>query len=356
MTSSNNLLVLNLGVDTDDTSLGFTQTWIEELNKKYTNIDVITMRLGKNGLDNKIGVHFINTNEKKLSKIKQLVKIHKTFKSVLIIQDYDHCFAHMSPLLFIVGWIHLRRRRIKTTLWFTHPGPRFGLKKLILLIATLLANNVVTASTNSFPYNVKKLEVIGHGIDFSRFERVERKKIKNFLYLGRISKSKHVDVIVNNFIKFNNSNGNQFSLTLIGGPLNVKDNIYLDSIKKIIGSNSGITIAGKIPHSELNRLMKEYDCNINLAGTGFFDKAVLETLHAGLINICYNDDYKQFYSEAQQEKLFIKNDLNELEEIFDYLIKLSNEEIQSIIDYSSSNLMKHSLQTMPNRLSKVFSK
>ena len=123
MTSSNNLLVLNLGVDTDDTSLGFTQTWIEELNKKYTNIDVITMRLGRNGLDNKIGVHFINTNEKKLSKIKQLVKIHKTFKSVLKIQDYDHCFAHMSPLLFIVGWIHLRRKRIKTTLWFTHPGP-----------------------------------------------------------------------------------------------------------------------------------------------------------------------------------------------------------------------------------------
>ena len=89
MTSSNNLLVLNLGVDTDDTSLGFTQTWIEELNKKYTNIDVITMRLGKNGLDNKIGVHFINTNENKLSKIKQLVKIHKTFKSVLKIQDYE---------------------------------------------------------------------------------------------------------------------------------------------------------------------------------------------------------------------------------------------------------------------------
>ena len=356
MTSSNNLLVLNLGIDADDTSLGFTQTWIEELDKDYKNIDVITMRLGKNDLNSEIGIHFINTNEKKLSKIAQVIKIRKTFKDVLKIQDYDHCFAHMSPLLLLIGWIHLRRKGIKTTLWFTHPGPKFGLKKIILIIATLFTNNVVTASKNSFPYNVKKLEIIGHGIDFSRFERVNRKAIKNFLYLGRISKSKHVDVIVNNFIKFNNSNGNKFSLTLIGGPLNLEDNIYLDSIKKIIGTNSGITIAGKIPHGELNSLMKKYDCNINLGGKGFFDKAVLETLHAGIINICYNNDYKQFYSEKYKDKLFINNNLNELQGIFEYLIKLNDEEIHSIIEYAAETLENHSLQTLPSRLSEVFSR
>jgi len=356
MTSSNNLLILNLGIDSDDTSLGFTQTWIEELNKDYKNIDAITMRLGRNNLSNEIGIHFINTNEKKLSKIAQVIKIRKTFKELLKIQDYDQCFAHMSPLLLLIGWIHLRRKGIKTTLWFTHPGPKFGSKKLILILATLFANNVVTASKNSFPYNVKKLEIIGHGIDFSRFEREKRKTIKNFLYLGRISKSKHVDVIVNNFIKFNNSNGNQFSLTLIGGPLNSEDNIYLDSIKKIIGTNSGITIAGKVPHAELNSLMKKYDCNINLGGKGFFDKAVLETLHAGIINICFNNDYKQFYSETYREKLFINNDLNELEGIFEYLIKLNDEEIHSIIEYASETLKNHSLQTLPSRLSGVFSR
>ena len=354
MTPPGNLLILNLGVDADDTSLGFTQTWIEELNKEYANIEVITMRLGRNGLSNKIGLHYINTNENKISKVKQIIKMNKIFREVLKGRTYDHCFAHMSPLLFIVGWPHLLRKKIKTTLWFTHPGPKFGIKKLILLMATSLASTVVTASSNSFPYNVKKLKVIGHGIDFSRFNGFERRKIKNFLYLGRISASKNVDVIVKNFIRFNNKHNNQFSLTLIGGPLNNEDNIYLDTIKKLIGNNAGVTIVGKVPHSELNQLMEKFDCNINLGGPGFFDKAVLETLHAGLINICYNSDYKQFYSEKHQEKLFIKNNLNELEKIFEYLVNLKNEEIRSIIQFASNNLEKHSLKTLPNRLNEVF--
>ena len=100
--------------------------------------------------------------------------------------------------------------------------------------------------------------------------------------------------------------------------------------------------------------MSEFDCNINLTGTGFFDKAVLETLHAGLINICYNEDYKQFFSSVFQDKLFIKSSLNELERIFETVIALNQKEIESIIDGASDNLHKHSLLTLPKRLMNVF--
>ena len=99
MNKSKNLLVLNLGVDADDTSLGFTQTWIEELNKDYATVDVITMRLGSNNLSEDIEVNFINKNEKKLSKIKQLIRISKTFKFVLKNKSYDHCFAQVQNLV-----------------------------------------------------------------------------------------------------------------------------------------------------------------------------------------------------------------------------------------------------------------
>ena len=354
MNKSKNLLVLNLGVDADDTSLGFTQTWIEELNKDYATVEVITMRLGSNNLSEDIEVNFINKNEKKLSKIKQLIRISKTFKFVLKNKSYDHCFAHMSPLLLVVGWPQLRKKRIESTLWFTHPGPKFSMKKIILMLATILANNIVTASFNSFPYKTKKVKVTGHGIDFSRFEKTKKKQIKKFLYLGRISESKNVEVIIENFIRFNNANANQFSLALIGGPLNKQDEIYLDKIKKIIGNNSGIKILGKIPHEKLNETVKEFDCNINLTDLGFFDKAVLETLQAGLINICFNLDYKQFYLKEHQDKLFIKSNFNELNKIFEYVVSMDNKEIAMIVKYASINLEKHSLKTLPKRLSEVF--
>ena len=354
MTESKKLLVLNLGVDADDTSLGFTQTWIEELNKEYKVVDVITMRLGRNSLSKNIKINFINKNEKKISKIKQIIKINKTFKLVLKNNSYDHCFAHMSPLLLVVGWPHLYKKRIESTLWFTHPGPKFSIKKIILILATILANNIVTASSNSFPYNVKKLKVTGHGIDFSRFEKTSKKRVKQFLYLGRISKSKNIEMIIENFIKFNNTNANQFSLSLIGGPLNQQDEIYLDKIKKIIDTNPGIRIIGKIPHSQLNQAIKDFDCNINLTDLGFFDKAVLETLHAGLINICVNDDYKQFYLKEHQDKLFINNNINELNKIFEYVVSIDSNEINKIIEHASTQFHKHSLETLPRRLSKVF--
>ena len=40
MNDSNNLLILNLGIDTNDTSLGFTQTWIEALSKEYSTTEI----------------------------------------------------------------------------------------------------------------------------------------------------------------------------------------------------------------------------------------------------------------------------------------------------------------------------
>ena len=78
MNDSNNLLILNLGIDTNDTSLGFTQTWIEALSKEYSTTDVITMRLGKSNLSKDINVYFINENGEKLSKIRQYIKIQRT--------------------------------------------------------------------------------------------------------------------------------------------------------------------------------------------------------------------------------------------------------------------------------------
>ena len=51
MNKTKKLLILNLGIDSNDTSLGFTHTWINELKNEYPIIDIITMRLGKNDLE-----------------------------------------------------------------------------------------------------------------------------------------------------------------------------------------------------------------------------------------------------------------------------------------------------------------
>ena len=80
----------------------------------------------------------------------------------------------MAPMQHLVAKFYLIQKNIKTTLWFTHSGPKFGIKWLILWFSSLLANNIVTASKHSFPFRFKKVKCIGHGINFDNFF-IERK-------------------------------------------------------------------------------------------------------------------------------------------------------------------------------------
>ena len=41
---NNKLLILNLGVDSENTSLAFTQKWINEISLNFDSVDVLTMK------------------------------------------------------------------------------------------------------------------------------------------------------------------------------------------------------------------------------------------------------------------------------------------------------------------------
>ena len=60
------------------------------------------------------------------------------------------------------------------------------------------------------------------------------------------------------------------------------------------------------------------------------------------------------FKDKAIDKLFIKSNFNELNEIFEYVVSMDNKEIAMIVKYASINLEKHSLKTLPKRLSEVF--
>ena len=69
----NKLLILNLGVDAENTSLAFTQKWINELSLNYLKVDVITLKVGeKYKLNENVSLHYVNKNDSGYSKIHQL--------------------------------------------------------------------------------------------------------------------------------------------------------------------------------------------------------------------------------------------------------------------------------------------
>ena len=95
----------------------------------------------------------------------------------------------------------MKKNKIKSTLWFTHPGPKFGIKKLILFLSFIISENIVTASTTSFPIKSKKVSVIGHAVDLVNFSnKKEEYKLHNFLILSRISSSKNIEIAIDGFL------------------------------------------------------------------------------------------------------------------------------------------------------------
>ena len=227
----------------------------------------------------------------------------------------------MSPISVVVSSILLQKNNIKTTLWFTHPGPNFGIKKLILFLSFLFAEHIVTASTSSFPIKSKKVHVIGHAIDLVKIENNKKSyNLNNFLILSRISSSKKLEIAIDGFL---NSNFKNHSLDIIGGTLNSNDREYFEKLKKKY-SQPNINFLGKVDHKKLPEVLKKYDVHFNSARNGFYDKSVLETLSSEIINFYVNDDFdllfgNDYYKFANSSDLSEK--LNKLEDLKNYQIK-----------------------------------
>ena len=57
MSKNEKILVLNIATDSQDTSLGFAISWLNEFSKNYQEVDVITLKKGDaSGLNDNINI------------------------------------------------------------------------------------------------------------------------------------------------------------------------------------------------------------------------------------------------------------------------------------------------------------
>ena len=338
---SKKLLYFNLAIDESDTSLGFAINWIETIAENYDQVDVVSLRkVSNHNFSKSINIYGADKNNNKFNKY---IYLYKKVKELCEENKYERCFSHMSPISIVVCGYLLKKNKIKTTLWFTHPGPKVGIKKLILFFSFLISEYVVTASSTSFPIKSKKVNVIGHAIDLFKFQSERNHhKLDNFLILSRISRSKNLEIALDAFL---NSDFKDCSLDIIGGTLNVNDERYLKLLKNKYSSNN-IKFLGKVDHSKLPDILKKYDVHFNSAKNGFYDKSVLETLSCGIINFYMNDDFNVLFGNDEYN---FKN-TTQLSQKLNNLKNLSDNEFVELQIKVKNKLNHHSLSTLFNRL------
>ena len=345
--SSTNVLLLNIAVDKSNVSLGFTHSWINEFSKHYDFVDVVTL-IKKDDLKLKNVNVFGLTSSESPKKINKLLKLKKIVRELTYIKKYDLVFSHMSPILLIIAKLFNKNKSSLHVLWYTHPMPDSLIKKLILYISLYFSDKVVTASSTSFPIKSQKVSEIGHAIDYEKFYLKRANiTISKLLILSRISNSKNIDFIIEEFLS---SQLNHLSLDIIGDCLTTKDYEYKKFLENKYAKNENINFIGKIDHHNLSSTLKNYDIHISATTEGFYDKSVLETMANGIINFYCNSDYSKHLSKEYQEILHFKLIKNSLTKQLNKVNCLEKGFLSTMVAEVQKNAKKESLNSIIYRI------
>ena len=307
------------------------------------------------GSDDELEKNVVVTSvDNELGRISKIINLYKLINKLTKSNKYEFCLSHMSSLMVIISSPILKMRKIKSIFWYTHKGPDDYLKKIFLLKASIYSNKIITASKNSFPYkkffnNKSKLHVIGHAIKFDEFFRkINSFDEKDFVIISRISKSKKIDESISGFL--NSEKGSSHKLSVIGGPLSSEDEKYYQNLKLKYASHENISFLGSMPHKNLINEISDFSFHINNTEEGFYDKSVLETMSHGLVNFYSNSDYDDLLPEEYRDKFKFDGTPESLSKKITDIGNLKIDEINKIINFSQSKLVKQSVTSLVKRV------
>jgi len=352
------LLFITQKIDKDDDILGVYHEWARNIAKSFDKFSVICLFEGRNELPRDIKVFSLGKERKR----SRALYIKNFFKYILKLRsDYDAVFVHMNPVYVLFGWPVWKIMHKKVYLWYAHPGWNWQVK-----LAYTLADRVITSVPEAFHVRSKKVAAIGQGVDTelfknTRFNTSINTSIKSsILYLGRISPSKNIHILIEALHKLKKS-GILFTFTLVGSAPQMPGSAEYD--KKVrgmvleLGLADVSTIHSSVPYGETVRWYNKSEIFVNLSPTGHFDKTVLEAMASGCITLASNDAYYNIFPQDLHELLIFKQgDADDLSRKIRKALELPGDVKRDIGMQMRKVVIKdHSLSSLGSRLYEVFS-
>jgi len=295
------LLIVTQAVDTEDPILGFFVRWIEEFAKHCEKVTVICLREGECALPGNVEVIVLGEAVRFLRTLRFLRSC------ILRHSEYDKVFVHMNPEYIIAAGILWRLMRKRVGLWYTHKNVDLKLR-----IAAIFAHSIFTASREGFFLKTHKLRVMGHGIDTALF----RAPIKPFhaplriVSVGRVTPIKNLDTLIEAMALLA-ERGIDAEAVFIGAPTKPSDEAYLASLQALArrrNVSSNVHFVGSIPYTLMPGKYRDFDISVNLSPAGGMDKAVLESMAAGLLVFVSNQAFTELLGPYAGELTFKEKD------------------------------------------------
>jgi len=200
--------------------------------------------------------------------------------------------AHMCPIYTVLAAPLARPTGVKVLLWFTH-----WRRSTLLSAATRASSKVLSVDERRFPLRSRKLVAIGHGIDVSGLQCVERPERSplTLLALGRTSPAKGLETILRAVAEVPD-----VALRVVGPSVTEEERMYRIALERFVlehGLLDRIDVRGATPRHAVPGLYAQVDALVNDMRPGATDKVVYEAAATCLPVIASNPAFDSLLPE-----------------------------------------------------------
>ena len=220
----------------------------------------------------------------------------------------DLIFAHMVPAYALIAAVFAKPVGVPVCLWYAS----HGLSKR-LRIAHRLVDAVATASPDSYPLHGRKVAVLGHGIDSSRYTAADAVKADPpvILAASRITPMKQIHLAVEalGHVELRDRPDSPV-LEVAGEPFRDDDREYLRSLQRRVGElglTDRVRFLGAVPGDEMPQTLARAHLAVSLRAAPALDKNGLEAVLAGVPVVSNNPSYRSVV-EPFADDLYVEGD------------------------------------------------
>ena len=291
MALSCSLVVVNHVMDDSDPYLSHQSEVVRLLASKFTEVTVITGRLGKHSVPSNVTV--IGTNWVPGRGVQNVLSFLRIAIPIIFSRKHKVIFSHMADLqaAMIAPFARLTNKR--HFLWYAHSH-----KSFYLSWASIWLTGIVSSTQGSCPIQSEKVNLIGQSVNPTMFPPRELTSLnKNqLIHIGRLDRSKNIELLIQSTLEIQNICPNA-KLTLIGSSANTESSSYFAELSKKyvqeIG-NKSISFLPSMPRESLSAELRK--CDIFIHGyKGSLDKTLVEATMSCIPVITINPEYNNIF-------------------------------------------------------------
>lgn len=237
----------------------------------------------------------------------------------------DGVLAHMCPIYAVLAAPVARPSGVPVLLWFAH-----WRRTPLLRLAAILSTRVLSVDRRSFPIETKKVEPIGHGIDYATLPCRRRESAGRLraVVLGRTSPAKGIETILRAVALVP-----EVQLDVYGTSNSPEEERHRGELVRLIdelGLTGRAAIREPVPRSAVSDVHAGADVLVNNMKPGAPDKAVYEACGSCLPVLASNPSFDELFTGIQPPLRFRRESTSELAERLRALAALSPEERAAI--------------------------